>query len=399
VLTGVRQRPLTTFLFATALLVASPPAYAGAPTDRLREFFAKVNAILADPATEDRPLERVARVRRLVADVADMHAAAAAALGAEWERRTPAERDEFVGLFTELLERAYVGRLAGAVRSGGGVMMTYGDEEHEGEEAKVTTALRGVGPDLRVEYRMTVRAGRWRVRDIVVDGVSTVENYRAQFTRVLQHGSYPALVNVLRDKLAAEGLMFARSERLVAARPAAAPPAEREPPAVDPQSVAVAAPSVRAPAPAPVPVAAVVPRREPPRRPVSRPEPVMRPASPPVVAVSRAPLAPPPAPAVAPVEASASTVVGAPDPLPALLGALAVGLVGAGAAALLRRRTVRSARARDEAELDAPGDERHDGPRDVADFPLWVASQVLPRRLEVVQRLRRLERREAVRRR
>src|SRR5688500_331915 len=152
VLMEPRRLRMTTLFAATALVFACSPAHAGAPTDRLREFFAKVNAILADPSTADRPLERVVRVRRLVNDIADVPSAAARALGAEWERRTATERDEFVAVFTELLERAYVGRLAGAVGASGGVVMTYGDEVRTGDDAKVVTSLRGVGNDLRVEY-------------------------------------------------------------------------------------------------------------------------------------------------------------------------------------------------------------------------------------------------------
>ncbi len=241
---------------ATALVLACSPAHAGAPSDRLREFFAKVNAILADPTTEDRPLERVVRVRRLVNDIADVHSAAARALGVEWDRRTAAERDEFVAIFTELLERAYVGRLAGAVGASGSVVMTYGDEVRTGDEAKVTTSLSGVAHDLRVDFVMTVRGGRWRVRDIVIDGVSTVENYRAQFSRVLHQESYPGLVRQLRDKLGGEGRMFARW-----VRPAPSGPIEYEipfgvaPRDTAPPSVATAPSKVRQPASDPVRVA------------------------------------------------------------------------------------------------------------------------------------------------
>ena len=189
------SRRVTVVLTVAALLCASLPAHAGSPTDRLREFVARVNAILVDPATRDAPLERVVRVRHLVAEIADMSAAAAAALGPEWKARTRAEREEFTAAFAEVLERAYVGRLAGAVRAAGGMMITYVDEAVAGDEATVKTTLRGLGGhDLRVDYRMTLAGGRWRVCDITVDGISTVENYRAQFERVLRRGAYAGLL-------------------------------------------------------------------------------------------------------------------------------------------------------------------------------------------------------------
>ena len=177
------------------VLLGAAPAAAGAPTERLRGFFTQVNAVLADSSTEQQPLERVTRIRRLVKDIVDFPSAAAAALGPEWMARTAAEREEFVDLFAELLERAYVGRLAGAVRSTGGLAMTYRDEVVDADTATVSTALRALGgKDGHVEYRMTMRGGRWQIRDIVLDGVSVVDNYRAQFTRLLQRDSYAAVV-------------------------------------------------------------------------------------------------------------------------------------------------------------------------------------------------------------
>ena len=271
---GSCRRRVTTLFAATALVLACAPAHAGAPTDRLREFFAKVNAILADPTTADRPLQRVALVRRLVNDVADVQSAAARALGAEWDRRSAAERDEFVVIFTELLERAYVGRLAGAAASSGSMVMAYGDELRTGDEAKVTTTLRGTGNDLRVEYVMTLRGGRWRVRDIVVDGVSTVENYRAQFSRVLQHETYSGLVRQLREKLARDGRMFAKW-----VSPATPAPIEQDIPfAMMTPADAPASAKGRKPAPQPARVATPPPPREPGPRPAPPEERVVRPA-------------------------------------------------------------------------------------------------------------------------
>ncbi|MBM4443188.1 MAG: ABC transporter substrate-binding protein, partial [Candidatus Rokubacteria bacterium] len=216
-----RALPLALLLTA-AWMTAASPALAGPPTDRLREFFAKVNVVLRDPATEDRPLERVARIRRLVHDVADMRAAAATAFGPAWESRSAAERDEFTAVFGEMIERAYVGRLAGVARGGGGVAPVYLGEVVTNDDATVSSVLRGSGHEVRVDYRMTQHGARWRVRDIVLDGVSTVDNYRAQFRRLMQDGSHATLVAHMRAKLAEESYFFARVE--VPRSAAAAPP-------------------------------------------------------------------------------------------------------------------------------------------------------------------------------
>ena len=269
-----------------ALLAATTSAHAGPATDRLREFFAMINAVLTDPATQSQPLEKVARVKRLVTDIADVRGAAAAALDREWDARTSSERDEFARLFGELLERGLVARLAGTVSPVNGMVMSWRGESRVGDEARVMTIVEARdGRKMHVEYRLTERRGRWLVRDVVVDGVSTIDNYRSQFKRLLRHGSYADLVKQLRAKLREETLMFAQApstalhsptksaETVTAARPAplrdvAAPGVVKptEPPSVRVTTPAVATStpaSVHAPVPTPSP-AAVATRETPP---------------------------------------------------------------------------------------------------------------------------------------
>src|SRR5881409_2529460 len=98
------------------VLAAATPVFAGAATERLREFFGSVNAVLNDPAIRSEPLEKVARIKHLVTGIADVRGAAAASLDREWDARTPAERDQFTRMLAELLERGPVARSA-ATRS------------------------------------------------------------------------------------------------------------------------------------------------------------------------------------------------------------------------------------------------------------------------------------------
>lgn len=332
---------LVTAIFTVGVaLLACGSAHAGAPTERLREFFSKVNGVLVDPATAEQPLERVARIRRLVTDVSDMNAASAYALGAEWQKRTSAERAEFVGLFADLLERAYVGRLAGAVRVTGSVTMTYLGETPVANDVAVHTALRGLGGrDMRVDFVMIARGGKWRVRDIVVDGVSTVENYHAQFRRLLGQDSYAALVQGLRAKLAEESLMFTALERKPEAPSVRIVESDLTTPPLDDAPLPRRTREVRPPAPASAPTPAVK-RVEPPAPPKAKP--IMATVSAPVIPAV-APMEPPvvvqttlPRETVAVEPPARETSAGE-----ALVGALALGVLAMGGALLLRRRSAR----------------------------------------------------------
>jgi phospholipid transport system substrate-binding protein len=252
------RRLLAAGLGGMCLLLAGTPVFAGPATDRLREFFGRVNVVLDDPATRSQPLEKVVRVKRLVTEIADVRGAAAETLEHVWEARTPAERDEFTRLFAELLERGLVARLAATVSPVNGMVMSWRGETHLVDEARVLTVVESRdGRKINVEYRMIERRGRWLVRDVVVDGVSTIENYRSQFKRVLRQGDYAGLVAQLRAKLGEETLMFAQAS-LPPSAASSTKPAETVA-AVRPASPRVTPARVATHPPAAAPVKAIAP--------------------------------------------------------------------------------------------------------------------------------------------
>jgi phospholipid transport system substrate-binding protein len=176
----------------------------------MRDFFSAVNVVLTDARTEDQPLERLRSIRRHVDEVFDFREAAILALGHEWSARTALEQNEFVGLFADLLERSFVWRVAGKAVLGGGVKVHYVGETVQGDTATVDTALNARdGNDLKLGFRMVRRADRWVVRDVVMDGVSTMENYHAQFQRVVRDSSWRDLMSQLRAKVGAPAVQVA----------------------------------------------------------------------------------------------------------------------------------------------------------------------------------------------
>jgi len=183
------------------VLLAGSWAWAGPPSEMLRDLFAAASRGVLDPETADQPMERLRAVRKLVNDAFDFRGAAELALGREWQARTPAEQREFVQLFADLLERAYVYRVAAQASVSAGVRVRYLGESVDWDVATVETAVEGKnGGEIRLDYRMIRRGERWLVQDIVIEGVSIVANYRAQFHRVVQGSSYAKLVSQMRAK-------------------------------------------------------------------------------------------------------------------------------------------------------------------------------------------------------
>ena len=182
-------------IFAIAALLLGPVDVAGAgpPTDTLRDYTEAVQKVLDDPAlkAEDRRHERRAAVRKLAAEAFDVQETARRALGPHWQQRSPAEREEFVQLFADLLERTYIAK----VDLYGGERLRFTDERVDGDTAVVRArVVTRQGTEVPLEGRMHKRGERWLIYDVVIENISLINNYRAQFDRIIRRSSYPELV-------------------------------------------------------------------------------------------------------------------------------------------------------------------------------------------------------------
>jgi phospholipid transport system substrate-binding protein len=179
--------------------VTTLPAAAGAPSDQLKTQIDRVLKTLDDPdlKKEGRAKDRRTAVRKIANEIFDFGETARRSLGRHWQPRTAAERDEFVQLFSDLLERSYISK----VELYGGEKIQYQGDTIDGDQAKVQTKLltKG-GSDIPIEYRMHKKADRWLVYDVIIEGVSLVANYRTQFNKIIQTSSYQELVKKMKTK-------------------------------------------------------------------------------------------------------------------------------------------------------------------------------------------------------
>jgi phospholipid transport system substrate-binding protein len=191
-------------LMLVASVVTTP---ATAPREIIQTAVTRVIAVLdgAEPDRSDRAERGVpntdrarSEIRRIAGELFDFDEMAKRTLSRHWAGRTRAEQTEFVALFTDLLERSYIGR----IETYAGEKIAYVGETVDGEYALVRSKI--ISPrrrqDTALNYRMVYRDGRWRVYDILIDGVSFVSTYRSEFNRVISGSSYRALVDALRNK-------------------------------------------------------------------------------------------------------------------------------------------------------------------------------------------------------
>ncbi|MGH7324712.1 MAG: MlaC/ttg2D family ABC transporter substrate-binding protein [Candidatus Rokuibacteriota bacterium] len=182
---------------AVVTLITAHAVEAAAPTDQLRQHVDRVLKVLEDPAMKQAADRRAAAIRKIATEIFDFEEAAKRSLGPHWQARTPAERQEFVGLLTDLLERSYIGK----IDLYQGEKIVYAGDAVEGDQATVRTKIVSKqGTEIPINYRMHQKDGRWLVYDVSIEGVSLVANYRSQFNRIIQSGSWQDLVTRLRAK-------------------------------------------------------------------------------------------------------------------------------------------------------------------------------------------------------
>jgi phospholipid transport system substrate-binding protein len=184
-------------LAAWLMVAGAMAATASTPRDVVQTAVTRVITILqTDPDRQYVDRQR-GQIRRVATELFDFDEMARRTLTRHWSSRSAQEQTEFVQLFTDLLERSYVGR----IEQWSGERITYLGETVDGQYAtvrsKIVTRRRA---EVGLDYRLLLRDGRWRVYDVLVDGVSFVSTYRSEFDRIIQQSSYAGLVDKLRKR-------------------------------------------------------------------------------------------------------------------------------------------------------------------------------------------------------
>ena len=193
------SRQVIVSVLVGSLLLAGPLrwAEAGEPQEKVKGTVDAVVAILANHTLQ--PPERRTQIRQAVLQRFGFEEMAQRTLAQHWRTLTPPQRQEFVALFTDLLEGSYVNRMVHANPESQSVR--YVKETIEQDQAAVHTEI-GNPRDApaTVEYRLLHKAGDWKVYDIVIEGISLVNNYRTQFNTIITKDSYAGLVKQMRLK-------------------------------------------------------------------------------------------------------------------------------------------------------------------------------------------------------
>lgn len=172
------------------------------PLEAVRTTIERATMVLQNPEYQGREhLQiRVQKVREVVEPQFDVQEIAKRTLGTYWQQRTEDERQEFIRLFTEFVQKTYSSMLD---RYTTNVKFFYDQERVDDKFAEVTTRIFDPSQNktFTVLYKMHRVEDRWLVYDVVAENVSMVRNYRNQFSRIITKSSYQDLLQTLQTKL------------------------------------------------------------------------------------------------------------------------------------------------------------------------------------------------------
>jgi len=174
-------------------------AYADSPQVLLKKTIDDVLMVLSNEALKapEKKSLRHKKLKEIIVKRFDFEEMAKRTLSVYWQKRTDSEKKEFIFLFSDLLERIYSDRIEKYTDE----EVLYQNEMIDGDYSVVKTEIQSNKFNtIPMDYRMKKENGDWKVYDIVIEGVSLINNYRTQFRATIQSRSYEELVRQLKEK-------------------------------------------------------------------------------------------------------------------------------------------------------------------------------------------------------
>ena len=185
---------LSSFLVATSQGLAAAPAE---PIAQLEPLVDRVISVLNEQKGGGDPEATMDKLMVIAEEGFDIREMSKRVVGKKWRNLTPEQRDEFTGLFTELLKYVYVSQFG----LYSGQTIEYGRQRIKGNRAQVDTAVVDSEMKIPVSYIMKLNGDKWQIYDVVAEGISLVRNYHEQFQSILRRDGFEGLTEKLQERI------------------------------------------------------------------------------------------------------------------------------------------------------------------------------------------------------
>jgi phospholipid transport system substrate-binding protein len=182
------------------LVLLSVPAYAGVPHDMVQTNVNNVLDVLRDPALKPASAKEAKKqkLRAIYDRMFNQVELSKRAMGRNWSKLNAAQQKEFVQLFRQVLEKAYIDKILAYTDE----KIAFDKESMLSEtQAEVQTKVVTSSKTIPIYYRLILQNGAWGVYDVVIENVSLVQNYRTQFNEILAKNTPEQLLETLRKKV------------------------------------------------------------------------------------------------------------------------------------------------------------------------------------------------------
>ena len=192
------KKPLWIWIVSLALAAFwgwTLPALAGTPTAYVRGILEQVMSLQNDPALSTQA--RSQAIHQIIERNFDFALMAKDSLGPTYEHLSGGQRQEFTRTFGYLFQDSYTRLVLNFLKKEN---IQYGRELPEGEKARVDTAIVRTNENIPVTYLMHTAPQGWILYDVMVDGVSILQNYKTQFAQVIHTKSFEFLLNKMQEQ-------------------------------------------------------------------------------------------------------------------------------------------------------------------------------------------------------
>ena len=192
------KKPLWIWIISLALIAGSGcprPALAQTPTAYVRGILDQVMGLQNDPAQSTQA--RSQAIHKIIERNFDFALMAKDSLGPAYERLSGGQRQEFTQTFSYLFQDSYARLVLNFLKKEN---IQYGRELPEGDKARVDTAIVRTNENIPVTYLMHTAPQGWILYDVMVDGVSILQNYKTQFAQVIRTKSFEFLLNKMQEQ-------------------------------------------------------------------------------------------------------------------------------------------------------------------------------------------------------
>jgi phospholipid transport system substrate-binding protein len=185
------------------LFLFSLPVYAGAPLNTTQVNVNKVLDVLRDPKlkSESAKETKKQKLRSIYKGMFNEIEFSKRTLARNWSKLNTAQQEEFIQLFEQVLEKAYIDKILSYTNE---KIDFYKESVNSETQAEVQTKVITSSKEIPIFYRLILKDGAWKVYDVVVENVSLVQNYRTQFNDILAKNTPEQLLEILRKKVKAQ---------------------------------------------------------------------------------------------------------------------------------------------------------------------------------------------------